>query len=110
MKRIFSGSLVVLFGLGGTLLWSQEDSKWEHGHGPLTHHVAVLLSGTNAGETMLSVDWVAPGTVDQVILIEDRDHGRREITEVKHIYGSHLLLKERLEGTYLAGSRLYQAP
>ena len=110
MKSLFSGFLVALVGLSGALLWSQEDSVWQHQHGPLTLHVATLVSDADGGETLLVVDWVTEGTLDQVILIEERDHGTRETSEVKHIYGGHLILKAPLDQHYLKGSRLYQAP
>ena len=110
MNKILAASLVILTGLSGVFLWSQEGSEWEHEHGPLNHHVATLVSDADIGETWLIVEWADQARVDEPILIEDRDHGRREGAEIRDIHGDHLILKERLEGNYLVGSRLYQTP
>jgi len=89
--------LVVMCGLSGVSLWAQ---NWQY--------VATLTSDASGGETLLNVDWVAPGKVAHMILIESLDGRRAEISVVEHIYGSRLILKERLMNDFLAGSRLYQ--
>ena len=109
MNKFVATFWMILIGLSGVFLWSQERSKWVHEHGPLTHHIATLVSDAGQ-ETWLIVEWAAEARVDEPILIEDRDHGRRESAEVRDIHGGYLILKERLEGRYLTGSRLYQKP
>jgi hypothetical protein len=110
MNKICATSLVILLGLSGVFLWAQESLNWEHEHGPLTQHVATLVADADRGETWLIVKWVGSGDLDQPILIEDRDHGRRESSEVRDIFDSNLILKHPLDGRYLAGARLYQNP
>ncbi len=88
---------MVLCGLSGVSLWAQD---WQS--------VATLTSDASGGETLLNVDWVAPGKSARLILIESRDGTRAELSVVEHIYGSRLILKERLNNDFLAGSRLYQ--
>ena len=109
MKKILATSWLILMGLSGTFLWSQEGSEWTHEHGTLNHHVATLVSDADR-ETWLIVDWAADAKVDEPILIEDRDHGRRESAEIRDILGDYVILKEKLDGHYLVGSRLYQKP
>lgn len=89
--------LVVLFGLSGVSLWAQ---SWQH--------VGDLTSDASGGETLLNVNWVAPGKVARMILIESLDGIRAELRVVENIYGSRLILKERLLNDFRAGSRLYQ--
>jgi hypothetical protein len=110
MNKIFAISLVMLMGLSGAFLWSQEGSEWEHEHGAMKHHVGTLVSDAFRGETWLIVEWADQARLDEPILIEDRDHGRRESAQVGEILGGHLILKEMLDGYYLVGSRLYQTP
>ena len=109
MNKIIATSWVILMGLSGVFLWSQEGSEWVHEHGPLNHHVATLVSEAGR-ETWLIVEWAAEARVGEPILIEDRDHGLRESAEVLNIHGDYLILKEKLDGQYLIGSRLYQKP
>ncbi len=89
--------LVVLVGLSGVSLWAQ---SWQH--------VAVLTSDASGGETLLNVDWVAPGKVARLILIESIDGSRAELRVVENIYGGRLILQERLLNDFRTGSRLYQ--
>ena len=89
--------LVVLWALSGVSLWAQ---GWQY--------VAALTSDASGGETLLNVDWVAPGRVARLILIESRDGSRAELSVVENIYGSRLILQERLLNDFRAGSRLYQ--
>ena len=110
MNKICATSLVILMGLSGVFLWAQEGLEWKHEHGPLTHHVATLVLDADKGETWLIVKWSGRGELDQPILIEDRDHARRESSEIRDIFDSHLILKHPLDGHYLAGARLYQNP
>ena len=110
MNKILAASLVILMGMSGVFLWSQEGSEWEHEHGAMNHHVATLVSDADRGETWLLVEWADEGRVDEPILIEDRDHGRRESAEIRDIFGDHLILKDYLDGRYLVGARLYQTP
>jgi hypothetical protein len=109
MKKIFAISWVILMGLSGAFLWSQEGSEWIHEHGSLNHHVATLVADADQ-ETWLIVEWAAEARVDEPILIEDRDHGRRESTVIQEIHGDYIILKQQLDGHYLTGSRLYQKP
>ena len=110
MNKICAVSLVILLGLSGVVLWAQEGLEWEHEHGALTQHVGTLLADADPGETWLIVKWSGRGELDQPILIEDRDHGRRESSEIRDVFGSSLILKHPLDGRYLAGARLYQNP
>ncbi len=110
MNKIGATFLVILIGLSGVFLWAQEGLDWEHEHGPLTHHVATLVADADKGETWLIVKWSGRGELDQPILIEDRDHGRRESSEIRDIFDNYIILKHSLDGHYLAGARLYQNP
>ncbi len=89
--------LVVLVGLSGVSLWAQ---SWQN--------VATLTSDASGGETLLNVDWVAPGKVARMILIESIDGSRAELRVVENIYGGRLILQERLLNDFRTGSRLYQ--
>ena len=97
MKKILVGLVLIVVGLGGTLLWSQE---WQQ--------VAVLAADTNSGETLLSVKWTDVGTVDSLLLIESRDGSISETHEVVNIYGNNIILKDRLRADYLADSVIFQ--
>ncbi|MDA2923556.1 hypothetical protein MYX65_02690 [Acidobacteria bacterium AH-259-L09] len=97
MKRFFVCSVLVLFGLSGVFLWSQQ---WQL--------VATLSSDVSEGETLLSVDWVDTGTAGYLVLIESRDGEVTETGEIEHIYGNYLVLKDRLKNDFVAGSKIYQ--
>ena len=84
-------------GLSGVSLWAQD---WQN--------VATLTSDASGGETLLNVNWVAPGRSARMILIESLDGARAELSVVEHIYGTRLILKARLRNDFMAGSRLYQ--
>ena len=88
---------ILLVGLSGVYLWSQQ---WQH--------VAVLKNEVGEGESILMVDWVSPGSVGKAIMVEDRDGGARATGIVKHIYDNHVILKKRLGSAFPAGSRVYQ--
>ncbi|MGH9339775.1 MAG: hypothetical protein ACRD1R_09360 [Acidobacteriota bacterium] len=72
------------------------------------NEVATLVSDTSRDETILTVEYSATVTVGRPILIEARDTRLSEVYEVKHVYGNHILLKQRLASDFLAGSRVYQ--
>ena len=97
MKKVLVGLVLIVVGLGGTLLWSQE---WQQ--------VAILATDTQSGETMLSVEWTDVGTVDSLLLIESRDGSISETHEVVHIYGTNIILKDRLRAGFLADSVIFQ--
>ncbi len=97
MKKVFLGLVLMVLGLGGTLLWSQE---WQQ--------VATLATDVQGGETLLSVEWTGVGTVDSLLLIESRDGSLSETHEVVHIYGTNIILKDRLRADFLAGSVIFQ--
>ncbi|MCZ6768979.1 MAG: hypothetical protein O7D93_07010 [Acidobacteria bacterium] len=115
MKRLLVCSLLVLFSLG-TVLWAQDywvwadnpDDFWAAAQEQLYSHVGTLGNDAFVGETKLVMDWESPALVGQLILIESRDHPNREIRKVMHVLGDSLILSEKLEFDYLAGSRLYQ--
>ncbi|MBI4444398.1 MAG: hypothetical protein HY645_00700 [Acidobacteria bacterium] len=96
MKR-WIASLVLLVALGMGLAWSQ---KWQQ--------VAVLSTDVSADESDLTVRIQAPIAVDRLILLESRDGSLKETYEVKHVLGDHLLIKQKLKHSFLAGSRVYQ--
>lgn len=97
MKKLVICLVVLLTGLGGAFLWSQE---WKQ--------VAVLVSDVSTDESELIVDFIRPVALDRLILIESRDGSTKETYAIKHVYGRHLLLKQKLKHGYLAGSRIYQ--
>ncbi len=97
MKKVLVGLVLIVVGLGWTLLWSQE---WQQ--------VAILATDTQSGETLLSVEWTDVGTVDSLLLIESRDGSISETHEVVHIYGTNIILKDRLGADFLADSVIFQ--
>ncbi len=115
MRRYLVCSLLVLFSLG-TVLWAQDywvwadnpDEFWAVAQEQLYSHVGTLGNDAFGGETKLVMNWESPALPGQLILIESRDHPRREIREVMHVFGDSLILTDRLKFDYLAGARLYQ--
>jgi len=74
--------------------------KWEY--------VATVVSDASKDESELLVDSGQSIVVDRPLLIELRDGTLRQTYGVRHVYGSHVLLKERLKRDFLAGSKVYQ--
>ncbi len=123
MRRLLVCSLLMLFGLG-TVLSAQDDDLffltsestwttdldefWEKVQDQRYRHVGTLGSDSSGGETLLTVHIANPIVVGQLLLLENRDHPHREVHEVRHVLGNHVILKTRLRSDYLQGSRLYQ--
>ena len=99
MKKLFLCLVVVLIACTQSVLWSQQQKL-----------IGVLNTDVSSGETMLGVDWVCAGSVDQPVLIESRNKMESTTGDVIHILGSFLMLKERLGHDFLAGSTLFQDP
>lgn len=97
MKKLASCLFLLVAGLSGVFLSAQE---WEP--------VAVLVSDVSADESELVVDFIRPVVVDRLVLLESRDGSTKETYSVKHVYGRHVLLKEKLKHAYLAGAKIYQ--
>ena len=97
MKKLFLCLVVVLIACTQSVLWSQQQKL-----------IGVLNTDVSSGETMLGVDWVCAGSVDQPVLIESRNKMESTTGDVIHILGSFLMLKERLGHDFLAGSTLFQ--
>ena len=87
--------------------------------GPLVHltvaqqalqgeEVAQLLSDAYGDESILLVRLVNPVALDELVTIVSRDGTYQELGEVKHVYGSYILLKAPLIKEYLAGSSVFQ--
>ncbi len=113
----------MLFGLGTVLLaqdddfffltgesaWTNDlDEFWNRVQDQRYRHVGTLGSDSSGGETLLTVHIANPIVVGQLRLLENRDHPNREVHEVQHVLGNHVILKTRLGSEYLQGSRLYQ--
>ncbi len=99
MKKLTSCLVVVLIACSQSVLWSQQQKL-----------IGVLATDASGGETMLNVDRVCAGSVDQPVLIESRDKRRSTTGDVLHIIGNFIILKGRLGKSFLAGSTLYQDP
>ena len=95
MKKLASCLFLLVAGLSGVFLSAQE---WEP--------VAVLVSDVSADESELVVDFIRPVVVDRLVLLESRDGSTKETYSVKHVYGRHVLLKEKLKHAYLAGAKI----
>ncbi len=70
--------------------------------------VSVLGSDVSGGVTSLAVEANKPIEVGRLILLEARDGGYRETCGVRHVYGTTVILEERLQRDFVAGSRIYQ--
>jgi len=103
MKKLALLGLVSAFSGGLGLQAQDTDPDFED-----LDPVAVLISHASRGETLLIVDWIGTGRVDWNIVVEDRDHGWRDLKEVSEIRGRHLILKAPLERPYYPGTRLHQ--
>lgn len=97
MKRLLVCFSVIFVLSAGAFLWSQ---KWEQ--------VAVLATDVSRDESDLHVILMGSVAVDRLVLIESRDGKVKDTYEVKHVYENHVLLKERVDHVFLAGSRIYQ--
>lgn len=97
MKRTLAVWLLLPLALSAVFLFSQS-----------RQHVATLATDVYEGKTLLSVDWIGSATIDRMLMIESRDGADSDTYEVKHVYGTDIILKQRLKSDYAAGSKIYQ--
>ena len=83
--------VMMVWGLSGASLWSQGSREWRQ--------VGMLTN---------DVSWIAPGKAARLILLESPDGSLAEVRTIESIYGTHVVLKRRLENDFASGSSLYQ--
>ena len=92
--------VMMVWGLSGASLWSQGSREWRQ--------VGMLTNDVSEGQTLLDVKWIVPGKAARLILLESPDGALAEVRTIESIYGTHVVLKRRLENDFASGSSLYQ--